>query len=261
MVNGGGAMEIVMLQKFSAFWQAYPEGGVVQELAEVIHGQYVVRVLLQNRGQTITSALAIAPDLDLAQTQAQEKALQLLPSLLPGPAVPRQEVPASPSAPSPPPEEPRHGLAPRSPMAQPPESAPEPEPTPGDAPSPLLALSPPEVEPAPPPTSPGEINPTPDPSPHQGFSEGSAPPVPPETPEPEPSPDPIAVEILEGPEAILQALNATSIEMKRLQWTVEQGRDYLVETFGKRSRQLLSPQELGEFLTYLQGLSPTDEPG
>ncbi|NJL82435.1 MAG: hypothetical protein HC890_04765 [Chloroflexaceae bacterium] len=41
--------------------------------------------------------------------------------------------------------------------------------------------------------------------------------------------------------------------MKRLQWTSEDGRRYLLQTYGKRSRQLLSDEELLEFWQYLKG--------
>lgn len=44
----------------------------------------------------------------------------------------------------------------------------------------------------------------------------------------------------------------TSLEIKRLQWTQEQGKNYLIATYGKRSRQLLTDEELLEFLEYLR---------
>lgn len=44
----------------------------------------------------------------------------------------------------------------------------------------------------------------------------------------------------------------TTIEMKRLGWTNEQGRDFLLQTYGKRSRQVLSDEELINFLHYLE---------
>ena len=47
----------------------------------------------------------------------------------------------------------------------------------------------------------------------------------------------------------------TNVEMKRLGWTSEQGRKYLLETYGKRSRQLLSDEELLDFLHHLESLS------
>ena len=40
--------------------------------------------------------------------------------------------------------------------------------------------------------------------------------------------------------------------LKRLGWTSDQGRNYLLQTYGKRSRQLLSDEELLEFLIYLE---------
>jgi formylglycine-generating enzyme required for sulfatase activity len=44
----------------------------------------------------------------------------------------------------------------------------------------------------------------------------------------------------------------TNVELKRLGWTNQQGRDYLVQTYGKRSRQLLTDGELLDFLHYLE---------
>lgn len=42
------------------------------------------------------------------------------------------------------------------------------------------------------------------------------------------------------------------IEMKRLGWSTEQGREYLKRTYGKRSRQELNDAELLDFLRYLE---------
>lgn len=49
-----------------------------------------------------------------------------------------------------------------------------------------------------------------------------------------------------------QIIDQTTIEMKRLEWTQEQGKKYLLETYGKKSRHLLSDHELIEFLNYLK---------
>ncbi|MBL1209432.1 hypothetical protein [Geminocystis sp. GBBB08] len=49
-----------------------------------------------------------------------------------------------------------------------------------------------------------------------------------------------------------QIIDQTSIEMKRLEWTQDQGKKYLLETYGKKSRHLLSDEELIEFLQYLK---------
>ena len=44
----------------------------------------------------------------------------------------------------------------------------------------------------------------------------------------------------------------TDVELKRLGWTNAQGRRYLEQTYGKRSRQHLSDSELMEFLDHLK---------
>lgn len=49
-----------------------------------------------------------------------------------------------------------------------------------------------------------------------------------------------------------QIIDQTTFEMKRLGWTQDHGKKYLLETYGKKSRHLLSDQELIEFLQYLQ---------
>lgn len=49
------------------------------------------------------------------------------------------------------------------------------------------------------------------------------------------------------------------VEMKRLGWTTEQGRNYLKRTYGKRSRQELDDSELLDFLRYLETLPSSAE--
>ena len=44
----------------------------------------------------------------------------------------------------------------------------------------------------------------------------------------------------------------TDVELKRLGWTNQQGREYLQKAYGKRSRQQLSDEELMHFLLYLE---------
>jgi hypothetical protein len=45
------------------------------------------------------------------------------------------------------------------------------------------------------------------------------------------------------------------VEMKRLAWTTEKGREYLISTYGKKSRLLLTNEELLEFYNYLSSIS------
>ncbi|MEM1368343.1 MAG: hypothetical protein AAGG02_10055 [Cyanobacteria bacterium P01_H01_bin.15] len=70
----------------------------------------------------------------------------------------------------------------------------------------------------------------------------------------------VARSSLESPSSLLtsepidfsEIIAQTNIEMKRLSWTADQGRRHLLQTYGKRSRQLLSDGELLEFLDYLK---------
>ena len=60
----------------------------------------------------------------------------------------------------------------------------------------------------------------------------------------------IEEEVLDFSEIIARS----NAELKRLKWTTEEGRQYLIKTYGKRSRQVLSDEELLEFLRYLESL-------
>jgi hypothetical protein len=42
------------------------------------------------------------------------------------------------------------------------------------------------------------------------------------------------------------------VEMQRLGWTTDQGREHLINTYNKRSRHLLSTEEIQDFLRYLE---------
>jgi hypothetical protein len=44
----------------------------------------------------------------------------------------------------------------------------------------------------------------------------------------------------------------TDIELKRLGWTSQEGRDFLIQNYGKRSRTFLTDKELQDFLKYLR---------
>lgn len=54
-------------------------------------------------------------------------------------------------------------------------------------------------------------------------------------------------------------MNKTDAEMQRLGWTTEQGRELLEKHYGKRSRLMLTEDELDNFLLYLQ-LTDTPAP-
>jgi len=44
-----------------------------------------------------------------------------------------------------------------------------------------------------------------------------------------------------------------NFELVRIGWKTEQGREYLLSTYGKKSRHMLTDNELADFLNFLQG--------
>ncbi|ALF54400.1 hypothetical protein ACX27_18645 [Nostoc piscinale CENA21] len=61
------------------------------------------------------------------------------------------------------------------------------------------------------------------------------------------------------PVNLAEVLAKTDVELHRLGWTPEQGRKYLIKTYGKRGRTLLTESELLDFLRYLEA-QPTPSP-
>lgn len=251
------------------FRSHYPQGSIVSDLVTVEHGQYIVRTLIQVEGVTLASGLAAADTVEQAEDRARERSLALL----------NLSAPVSTPAPL------------RKPMAQSPPPAPSTDTEPSEASLESKVTSrqngflpQPEPEPESPVVEETEmeaIPPTPalDPPKASRFSFGEL-----ESSEPLPQPTPtpthqwsdpvqpdvpidaqavaedqsVAVEpemLAQGPIDFSDVIAKTNVEMKRLGWTNEQGRKYLLETYGKRSRQLLSDEELLDFLRYLESLS------
>jgi hypothetical protein len=63
-----------------------------------------------------------------------------------------------------------------------------------------------------------------------------------------------APQISPEPVDLSDAISKIDVEMERLSWTKEQGRDYLVRNFDKRARSLLTNDELLQFLSHLKTL-------
>ena len=61
-------------------------------------------------------------------------------------------------------------------------------------------------------------------------------------------------QIAPEPVDMSDAISKIDVEMERLGWTKPQGRDYLVRTFDKKSRQQLTNDELLQFLSHLKAL-------
>jgi len=69
------------------------------------------------------------------------------------------------------------------------------------------------------------------------------------------APKPAPPQIASEPMDLSNAISNIDVEMARLGWTKVQGRDYLVRTFDKKSRQQLTNDELLKFLAHLKSLA------
>lgn len=231
---------------FARFWQHYPQGSLTSELVTVDRGMYVVRALVQVNEKPIASGLGAAATVEAAEDQARKRALAVLElTQEPSPAfsVPQPTVVADSDTSSPTSTEPStpgigNGVAPQSSL--PLEEA-APSTTVSESPAPVVQ---PEGTPKLESTSTTTL-------PLEESSEESEETVTESKPE---SPSTPTVTPGDTPIDFSDVIARTNVELKRLNWTSEQGRDYLLQTYGKRSRQLLTDEELLEFLQYLESL-------
>ncbi|MEY3826243.1 MAG: hypothetical protein RLZZ148_1057 [Cyanobacteriota bacterium] len=213
-----------MLSKFRS---RYPQGSLISELLQIDHGKYIVRVSIILEGKTLTG-LAAMDTVEAAEDQARLRALALLEDEAQTTESPTVVVPVAKSQAKTKTEKPQESpLTLVSPTPEPLQLV-EPEPEP-------LQL----VEPEPEPLQLVE----PEPEPLQLVE-----------PEPELKPEPpeIAPSSLEPGMDFNQVMAQIDVEMKRLKWTKEEGRDYLRSTYGKTSRIQLNDEEIIGFLGYLK---------
>ena len=270
-----------MLNQFRKY---YPEGSLVSELVTINHGKYIVKVLLQNNSVTLSTGLAADEKIEMAEDRAIERALNNLKleskTVEVSDKIVSQPSPSSPETldpkprvkvVSPPPEKtvdpvsepvepkiietetkpsvkttnqtPTQSSKKRVKATTNSKKSPPVEPEIEEKPLPITEIpQEPEIEKTPLPIT--EISQEP---------EIEETPLPlaemPQEKEIEEQP-PLEEEELDFSEIIARS----NVELKRLKWTTEQGREYLIRTYGKRSRQVLSDEELLEFLRYLESL-------
>ncbi len=228
-------VESMMLAQFQ---NLYPNGSIISELIEIFQGKYIVRVSVQLEGITRATGIAGAETVEAAEDQARNRALTVLGIKdIPG------EVTKSalPSVVSPPIKSRSDELKPISSVNN------------------TQVYTPPVVEeqidtkvikP--------EIFPSQEPE-YQPLSEVPLSNVTPFTPRSYTPYEDVGVQSAVGkkkrhnePINLSDVIAQTDVEIERLGWTPEQGKDYLVKTYGKRGRSLLSEEELRNFLTYLK---------
>jgi hypothetical protein len=275
---------------FDRFWQQYPQGSILSDLVQIHNGTYVVRVTLSSAGQPLVATLAAAEQLETAQFLARSQAMQMLgcgeivellsvngfsplvmeetPALIVPSAIP-DEILAEPSG--------NLELAANQPSVElaksqasandEPAFYPETEQLPltnGSAATPQLeiempvetsesiapstlplvellqeetAIEEPMVE------VPISSPPAKSRSKKAPVAENLPPSLPNDTSEPPADTAPLSVT------DIIPLIN---MELKRLNWSREQGRDYMVALYNKRASSLLSDEELFGLLQHLR---------
>jgi hypothetical protein len=264
---------------FDQFWQQYPQGSILSDLVQIHGDLYVVKVTLSSNGQPLVATLAAADRLETAEAMARAQAMQILGCGEPvaawsSPAITVPEVQLEPmsqpepialSADPPSPPEPRdreHAVIVELGTVNEPDELPV-DPEPLDDSASLLSAdlsmeslssngsTPVQTEMVAEP----ELNPTPQVSeesiattPAKTRSKKAA--APPVVPTPE-----VARHDDAAPLSVTDIIPLINMELKRLNWSREQGRDYMVSLYNKRASSLLSDEELFGLLQHLR-----DEP-
>ncbi|MGB7249080.1 MAG: hypothetical protein WBC73_09085 [Phormidesmis sp.] len=219
------------LEKFRAH---YPEGCLIADLVSMHDGQYVVRAAIVQKGETLATGLAASADVQIAEDKARERAIAALG------IVPVHQTHGGAHSESANRESANRELANNSETI-----ASKPEPVAPAQSAPLDADSATDAEAVPPIPPEEDLGP-----PIDAIEENSEAIAP-----AKPSAATLALESFNtsvNPVDLSDVIAQTDVELTRLGWTSAQGRDYLEKTYGKRSRQHLSDEELMSFLLYLE---------
>lgn len=261
---------------YSQLQNRYPTASLISELLQIQDGNFVVRAVVQVGGVTLTSGMAASPKIEQAEDQARLRALAVL-SIYPSTEElqayaiedSRGETKSLPAGVPTKAEQDHLDLKVAS--QQPDWSLAQPSASTSQANLDLLS----DTYPAEAATFPGlDLEPN-------VVGAASRPPESRSFAKSHPSRDggtaftpetgqngksafhsrPVSkTETLPQPIDLSDIIAQTSVELKRLGWSNAQGRNHLQQTYGKRSRQQLSDEELLEFLQYLQGQPTADEP-
>ncbi|MTJ52417.1 hypothetical protein FJR38_06930 [Anabaena sp. UHCC 0253] len=218
------------------FHNLYPNGSIISELIEIFQGKYIVRVSVQLEGITRSTGMSGAETVEAAEDQARNRALTVL-----GIKNTPEEVTKSTSPP----------VAPAA--IQPILNESKPTPSVSNIQTPSLLTERTDTKIVTP-----EIFPHQEPEyqPSSGVSPSNVTPFTPRSYTPYEDVDVQSAVSKKKrhnePINLSDVIAQTDVEIERLGWTPEQGKDYLVKTYGKRGRSLLSEEELRNFLTYLK---------
>ncbi len=232
------------LQKFRA---QYPDSTLTAELISVSEGKYVVRAAVGRAGEEIATGLAASVDVQIAEDKARSRALAILNIVedLPATAAPAKEQ----SAAAPPAVTPLAAASSTTDQLTTDQLTTD-QLTTDQFTTDTAATDTAATDLATEETDPAETE------------EDLGPPIDAVLEEPlldlereAPSASAIALESFStstAPVDLSDVIAQTDIELRRLGWNSDQGREYLEKNYGKRSRQQLTDEELMSFLLYLE---------
>lgn len=272
-----------MLAQFQA---RYPTGNLISELLTIYQGKFVVRVSAIVEGVTRATGMAASDSLELAEDQARSRALMVLgiqdatsaQYVASTPQTAANQVQMQPVETAFSPESMRR-MNQRRPQTTAglddpaysyvSQASPQEESTPAPTVSPRLQGFNSDRSPLTPPTPAQEPD-----APVENFGimsqtqtgSSSNPPIPfdnvtplmPRSYNPQETAGALGQtgaqteEMTSEPTDLSDAIARTTVEMKRLKWTNQQGREHLLRTYAKKSRQDLTDEEMLEFLHYLE---------
>lgn len=240
-----------MLERFR---QRYPVGSLTSELLTIDRGKYLVRVSIQVDGLLLGTGMGEGETIEQAEDRARLRAIAVLvlDAEMPAQSKPQTSLPQTPPKPRPvelPAPEP---VAEQQEVASPPLSKPRELDLPSPTPATEATIEPAITEPD---KAEISLNSTNKSQKSQEMPQEDPATLAVEEPLPLISSKIDTVIQLGEPIDFSEIIAKSDMELKRLGWTSEQGRNYLLQTYGKRSRQLLSDEELIEFLQHLQSLS------
>jgi hypothetical protein len=262
---------------FDQFRQQYPQGCISSDLVQIHENRYVVRVAIQSEGIPLAAALAVDADLAIAQDQATLKALAIvgikehlgnvnseisiasLPTveaIWPGQRSANDPTETLPIMPLPIPKV--LEVPPTATDEHPPEFYDQSEESTLEVEEEFsfAAADLDEEE------LPVALTPEPEEVEPETVLEVTTPPIakagksPKKTAvEAEPIPEPATPISNDPPLTVTDMIPLINMELKRLGWSKDQGRDYMVKLYNKRASALLSDEELFGLLQHLQAES------
>ncbi|MGF1457637.1 MAG: hypothetical protein ACFBSG_01275 [Leptolyngbyaceae cyanobacterium] len=228
-----------MTNSFQAFRDRFPTAKLTSEILMLQGEHFVVKVTLETDTHGCASGLAAHPTVEVAEDRARLRALQ-------GGGWLGETLPASSSV----------NNDNTEPSSSPPITS-----VPSAVMSEQSTAPPAKSLPSPPQHQPARNRERPEESPPLAVSPSSMP-SPPAPTEAESSTaldtpleqTPLTEAELPSPINLSDVIAQTDIELRRLGWSVEAGREYLENTYQKRSRHELSEEELIQFLCHLESL-------